>query len=212
MSNVSLIKLPDLPREVSIDADWYTRRDEILALSQEIVKVDSSNYDFAGIQLAAVTKSSNEVEKIRKGLTSPYLAAQKKIKEVSDKAREPLEDEKARLKGMMSLWQVHVENERRAAEAEVRRKAMIQAELDEILGESTTVDMTEQAVAPIGPVTAKGTAVSWNYEFQVEDITQVPREWLMLDEQAVRRYAKDQRENACIPGIKFTKTANVRAR
>jgi len=210
MSNVTLIKLPELPNEVNISQDWYNNRDEILALSKEIVTVDSENYDLAANQLKAVTSASSEVEKIRKGLGAPYTAAAKKIKQVSDEARKPLEDEKSRLKAMMGAHQEKIEKARQLAEEEAQRQAMANSELEDLLGLDGVVDMTQPAA--VGPVTAKGSAVTWTYQYEVVDMTKVPRAWLILDDRAVREYAREQKDNASIPGIKFTKKANVKSR
>jgi len=210
VSNVTLIKLPEFPDEVKISEDWYVSRDEVLALSTEVTVVDGDNYDRAAKHLKAVTASSNEVETLRKKLGKPYLDASKEIKRVSDEARAPLEDEKKRLKKMMGDYQMEVDRLRQEAERKAQEEAMAQADLDDILGEdeSSTVDMRAQMPEKVA---ARGSSVSWVYDFEVINHHEIPREWLVLDEAAVRKHAREQKDNASIPGIKFTKRANVKA-
>jgi hypothetical protein len=68
---------------------------------------------------------------------------------------------------------------------------------------ATLVSLAQQAVPQTDGVS---TFVVW--DFEVEDINQVPIEFLQVDEKAVRAVVKNMKNNTKIPGIKvFSKTS-----
>lgn len=128
MTTALTIKLPDVTSEITLSATWLEQRDLLVTEASQIKGIENqATYDAAADLLRKVTKSSNELEKIRKDLDKPFRDAAALIKETADKARQPLETVKADLQRVMADYareqQRRADEERRKLEAAQRQAA-----------------------------------------------------------------------------------------
>lgn len=114
-----IVRIPNLPSEVTITPDWLTLRAELIEAAAGIATVETPEaFDAAGELLRKITKASNAMEKFRKEYADPYNEAVRTIKKAADAAREPLEAAKAKLQGGLNAYAAE---QQRKAEAERKR-------------------------------------------------------------------------------------------
>ncbi len=227
------IKLPALSTSVSIGGDWLDKRNEILTQSKQFASIpNNETFQAATELLSAITKHSNALEKFRKETTDPYEEAKKAIKLASDKARDPLEQEKSRLKAILGEF---AETQRKAAEAEQRRIALEQQKLAEQQvaaqqqAEELGVEVVAEAPAAptpapvIVPPKAFGAAISERVEFEIVNADEVPRAFCSVDERLINSYIRENRDaikqhvkggnaSGLVKGVKFTIRTDVASR
>ena len=97
-SELIRISLPDVTQEVTLGHEWFQKRDEALAESGRYIVATAANADEIGDMTGRLGKMASRIEAERKKITAPFLAAQKTIKAVVDKATEPITAETMRLK------------------------------------------------------------------------------------------------------------------
>lgn len=230
-----MIVLPEVTTSVTIAAEWFERRDGLVARAAAIAAVATvADADAAGETIRALAKTGNELEAQRKQITDPFLKAQRTIKAEADKAAAPLAAEEARLKGMVGTFVAaerrRVEEEERAAEAERRDK--IQAQVDqqqseaELLGtpfDEPPVVVVPEA-APVARVaTVCGVRTQEYVAFEVVNSGEVPRRFLVLSEALIREDVKsneaallaklkDDPGFSNIPGVKLRIETRVGSR
>lgn len=145
-----IVPPPKLPAKLEIAAEWLAERDKLVSQAKTIQAV-ATQADFTGaeILLKLITAVSNDAEKLRKKLSDPFTKAAKDIKAMADSAREPMEQEKERLKRMMAGYLCDVQRRqqeelaRKVAEEEARRRAeaeRIEAERQAALANVATDD------------------------------------------------------------------------
>jgi len=216
-----------LPANIEVSPEWLKTRDGIMEKAAAVKAVASqADYTNAEIVLKLCVSVSNEAEKRRKDLTTPFNTLTKRIKAMADEAREPLETEKERLKSLLGKYIVEQERLRREAEEaaamaalEMERKRAeaeaAAAESDDAFAEpeypDTEVDMGDLVPFPDEPIKSMtSTYVHWCFE--VEDETQVPRGFLSVDERKIREYVNRDKDAANIPGVKIWSETRVKTR
>jgi Skp family chaperone for outer membrane proteins len=238
-----MIPPPKLPAKLEIAAEWMQERDKLVSQAAGIQAV-ATQAEFTGaeILLKLITAVSNDAEKVRKKLSDPFAKAAKDIKAMADGAREPLEAQKERLKGIMATYLREVqrrqqeEMERQAREDEERRRAEMeriererQAEIAAAEADSNPFAAAEadakfaaqaeevaSAPAEIAPETADTrktmTTARTVWRFEIEDATAVPREFCVPDERKIREHVQRNKEASGIPGVRVWEELAVQAR
>lgn len=236
-----IIKLPDLPDEVSITPDWLATRAELLAETGRLTEVASPvDFDAAGELLRKITKTSNAMERFRKQFGEPFQEAVRAIKKAADAARDPLEAEKSRLQRLLNVYaaeqQRKAEEERRLIEAEQRKEIERQmaerakaAEAAEALGLEDELPPPPVEVPAIRPQVERARAdavrVQESVEWEIDDEGAVPPVFKMVDPRRVngwlaqnRETVKDalkndpERSKQLVPGIRFSVQTKVISR
>jgi hypothetical protein len=203
MSKSLVIQLPEMIRNIEIDQQWLVRRDAICADCVAVQTVtNQAAFDVVGELMKSATKASNELEAMRTGLTAPFTAVAKSIKAVSDKAREPLEMEKSRLKGLLSAYATEqsrkariererIEDEQRKA---VERQLAEQREAEQ-LGLAEESEMFVPAVPEIAPtvMTAKADSVRVvpTLEWVAVDESEIPAQFCAFDPRKLNAYLRE---------------------
>lgn len=227
-----LIKLPEVPKEISIRADWLEAREALVLEVGQITAIETTeSFEAAGDLLRRVTKTSNAMEKFRKDFADPFAEAAKAIKRASDAARDPLERVKERLQRMLNSYaedqqkkraeeqrRIELEN-RKVIERQLAERAKAEAEADE-LGLEDLPEAAPVVVPAVIPETERPRAeavrvqetVAWDIAdegavpaaFKVVDRVKV-NGWLAQNKDLVRQTVKDDPEKAAalIPGIVF---------
>lgn len=87
------------------------------------------------------------------------------------------------------------------------------AAAEAVLASPAPVTPRYSAPAPVAPNVAhvKGVSTQTGWDFRIVDITQIPRDYLMVNETAIRNVGKNTKGLAKIAGIEFFPTTIVRA-
>lgn len=207
-------QLPTVPQKVEIDPDWVARRDKLIEEAKGVTEIsDNDAYEQAETALKRITSSSNELEKFRKDFAKPFREAEKQIKTISDEAREPLEEEKQRLKKVMQSYLDEIERKRQEEiekQAEEQRKKQEQAAesgnpFEEIAAE------TNEEVQPTTQDVRKSMSRSQKVtKFEITNPKKVPREFCSPDEKKIRQATKQGVTE--IPGVKIWEETQVMSR
>jgi hypothetical protein len=241
MTKALTVKLPNVTKEITISEKWLVARDELLKRSKAIKAVEGQeDFETACELQNQVTKTSNKLESMRKDISKPFADAQKLIKAAADKAREPLEGEKSRLKNLTGAYaekqrqaqlaeQRRIEKEQReAAEKQLAEQRKEQEALD-ALGieeepeqpepEITVPEPEPTVLAPQSDAARVVTSVEWD----LVNEPQVPRAFMSFDPRKVNEYKRSHNEslkkrleddpasgNQIVPGIVFRIKTDVR--
>lgn len=132
-------------------------------------------------------KAINSLEKVRKGvIESPYSFV-RTVNNLAKYYKEQLQPIEKEAKRKYSAYQAELERQRLEVERLEAKKAQAkQATTDEVV---TTVATPE---APKATHAKTGTASTRNkWQFEITDPTQIPVEYLMVDEKKIRQAVKD---------------------
>lgn len=223
------VKVPQLPSTIEIDPKWTNERDALVAKSAELTSIDGQQeLDLAGSILYNITKASAAMETMRKQLAKPFRETDKKIKAIADKAREPLETEKVRLKALMADYaqnelekvreQQRLVEEARRAEAERQVADAVELGLD-----PTEIQDVPVYVAPETKPAAASASFSEKITWSIDDEDAVARFLCSPDSKKINEYVRDNKDNlrACITdnngnlskfGVNFRIETTVKAR
>ena len=218
----------------AIEADLATIKTEAVL----VVKTETDNQNAAAF-LGKVKARYNRLEQLRKEFVTPMNESVKKINARFKMFTEPLEELEGKVKSAMAdfmkdkLAKAQAEYERQQAELRENEKAIAlqeakarkaldeakskkaKAEAEALLAKS---EAERQALAPVmveapkatvrteaGTVTAKKV-----WAFALEDIGQVPLEYLALDEKKVRRAIGDGTRT--IAGVRIYQEIDISSR
>lgn len=211
-STALTIILPDVSSQVTIAADWFAKRDELLAAAGAVRVVNTADAcDQAGEFIRKLGKLAKALEDQRKQITDPFLKAQKLIKTKADEALAAVGAETERLKAQVAEFAARQQQQadERARQAEAARRAEIErqvADLEaanaanqqqadkeaELLGTDPAVFQPPPAIVvpEAAPVVAApkidGVRVSQALTFEVVNPDEVPRRFLCVDTHAIR--------------------------
>lgn len=135
----------------------------------------------------------------RKALQEPILRDQRTINAAYKKKSEPGEALKAALAAKLT-------------EAEDARQAALATQLEALAATVATEDeaAVQDALDLLGTDDkVKGISSRGKWNFTVVSLADVPREFLVVDEKAIRAYLKDHKDAPEIPGIQFTRETKV---
>ena len=151
-SKALTIILPDVSSQVTIAADWFAKRDELLLVAAGVKLVDSADTaDAAGEQIRKLGKLAKALEDQRKVITDPFLKAQKLIKAKADEALLSVGFETERLKRLVAEFAVKQAKEAEAAarKAEAARREEVERQLAELERKNEEMQLQAQAEAEL---------------------------------------------------------------
>jgi len=151
-SNALTIILPDVSSQVTIAADWFTKRDELLLVAAGLTVVDSADSaDAAGEQIRKLGKLAKALEDQRKVITDPFLKAQKLIKAKADEALLGVGFATERLKRLVAEFAVKQAKEAEAAarKAEAARREEVERQVAELERKNHEMQLQAQAEAEL---------------------------------------------------------------
>jgi hypothetical protein len=222
-------KFEVLPNEMTIDPGWLEQRDIVLRTCDHIQAVDNqTHYTMAEIALKQATATSNGMEKFRKAFGQPFLDATRKIKAIADEARKPLEDEKARVNGLMTTYLKKQEAARRVEEERIakieaeRQEALRAAEIaaaesddpfaEQVVQQQVEAAINERPVQIDKPIVHKTmSAVTHEWTFEITNPNNVPRGYCVPDESLIRSAVKKGGVRS-IPGVRIFEDIKVRSK
>ena len=224
----SSVPEPPVPAEVQIVSRKST---ELTEQAQLIEVVDQKTQEMASEVLLAIAGMRKEIADTFKPMKDAAYKAHKTICDQERALDNPLLDAERTLKNRIGgfvqeqqrLARAAEEEQRRAererAEEEARRVAEEQA-LDQAIdlearGNTEAAEAVLQnpapvapryvAPAPIAPAVAqvKGVTTRMEWDFKIVDIAKIPREYLMVNEIAIRNLGKNTKGRINIPGVEF---------
>ena len=211
----------DLPNADQLQAvpavQEINRTTQSLVLDTRSFSITSTEgYEFAGRKLTEVKAQRKVLDDLRKSFTRPLDQAKKAIMDFFRTPEERLDAAENALKRAMVIWSNEQERIRRAEQAKLeeqarkeREKLMARAEAAAAKGkDEKALELAAQAstvVAPIAQTTApKVTGISFRevWKFEVVDPAAVPREYLTVDEQKIRKVVGALKGDTTIPGVR----------
>lgn len=194
-------------REWSVAA--VAKRNKAMAL--KVVDVESQGEAAAYVEEFA--SALKKVEAKRRSWVDPLNGIVKRINAGFKRISEPLEEGSRHVRGELVAYQTRLEDEARRKREEAERKAAAeQKKLDkkaEKKGELAPTVEPAYVPAPARTVGAVGMKKVWTFE--VEDPLKVPRQFLVVDELAIRKAlreaVKEAKEGEApaleIPGVRI---------
>jgi hypothetical protein len=190
------IALPDVTQEITLENEWFQKRNVMLAESQGYTVATANNADTIGEIVSKLGKMASKIEGERKKLTAPFLTAQKTIKAVVDKATEPINAETLRLKGLLAEF-VEAERRRMAEEARQQEMAHLEREAaeaerqrqeEELFGSSTAVTVIEPEPVQQTAPKLDGVRLSEAVTFEITDENLIPVQFMSFDPAKLREW------------------------
>ncbi len=155
-------------------------------------------------------KKNKTTQKIVKEKDSKELAeAKQKVEEIKgriDSLLKPLVDSERIVKDQLSAYDQKVLEDKRKAEEKLRIAE------EKGLSDKTLKKYESQVSAVSFVPSVNGISKRKDWTFEVVDPSQVPREYLLVDEVKLGKYARMEKENASVPGVRFFYTETVVSR
>lgn len=195
------ISLPDVTQEISLENEWFQKRDVMLAEAQGYTVATAKNADSIGEAVSKLGKMASKIESERKKLTAPFLTAQKTIKAVVDKATEPINAETLRLKSLLSEF-VEAERQRMAEEAKQAEMSRLTREAaeaerqrleEDLFGSATAVTVIEPEPVQQAAPKVDGVRLSEAVTFEVMDENLIPVQFMTFDPAKLRAWINERK-------------------
>lgn len=183
-------------------------------------------YAEAADTLKAIKGKLKELDEREKAITRPINESLKAIRDLFRAPKDLLARAEVAFKGGMLTYQRAEEQKRieaqRVAEDLARKERERLAELARKAGERGATEKAQQfmeraavVVAPIVQTVAPkvaGIATRKDYTFEIVDAAQLPREYLMPDEQKIRKVVRAMGADTSIPGVRLIEREILAAR
>ncbi len=155
-------------------------------------------------------KKNKTTQKIVKEKDSKELAeAKQKVEEIKgriDSLLKPLIDAERIVKDQLSAYDQKVLEDKRKAEEKLRIAE------EKGLSDKTLKKYESQVSAVSSVPSINGISKRKDWTFEVVDPSQVPREYLLVDEVKLGKYVRMEKENASVPGVRFFATETIVSR
>lgn len=185
-----------------------------------------AEYRTAAEELPGIKAARKRIDEARKAMTRPIDAAKAAIMDFFRVPSDRLDDAERRVKNALLAYDAGQEKIRRQEQAELDRKAAEDRAFAEARAARASAEgrqddaqeLQQQAAASTAPVVVRespsvqGVSYREVWKYVVEDPALVPREYLMLDEQKIRRYGEAMKDTASIAGVRFYKDKIIAAR
>lgn len=222
-----IVKVPSLDlRKFNMAETQLNTHKADLSKITEIVNEDQAKEATATLKLALTTVK--EIEAKRKELVKPINEVKDKIQDRANALKKILPKDIDRVKALVVNFQVVQEEiERKAQEAEDNRKLEAQEKLDQakedaadsdgFLSEDQEKEQAEEINTLEGEATqsfnitstkTKGITTTWKHE--ITDEALIPKEYMLIDEVAIRKAVKAGERN--IPGVRIYEHKNLTVR
>ncbi len=201
------------------DPQWVADQQAVAqyAANQAVTVIETDgHYATAGGVLRSIAREKGKLEASRKRITDPIRAGLAEIMEQAKNAAKPLVDLDESIRSEMNDFNARKREIAAAEQAERDRKAREEAEAaaaeeaatfeDETVLETPAVlRRAQETRTVVSAVPPKVTGVSkpiTDWKFEITDAGAVPREYLQVNESAIRAMVKAQKGNTSIPGVR----------
>ena len=191
-----------MPKVISLDNEWLMKREAIMSSAVKIDDIKGQDdFENAEIVLKKITVHSNGLEKKRKELAKPFNEMAKKIKALADSARVPLEDQKKRIKKILSDFLIEQEKQQQE-EIEKQAETLVDNPFAEFMEVAPTITKVQK--------TMTSSRLVW--KFEITNPSAVPRAFCSPDEKKIREYLKEAKDGASIKGVRFYQEQTIQTR
>lgn len=194
----------------------------VVQKAKSFAVTDNASNEAAAEFLKNIKSSQKQVKDFFAESKQKAAEAHKAICANENSMLKPLQESEALLKNKMSaFWEaqekIRIEAERKAAEEAEKTNASALEALeagDEEKAQRLAMESAMKAaeVQVSAPQKIKGITTSQVWTFEVEDFNLVPREYLVVNEQALSALAKSTKGSFKVPGIKFVPKTQIAAR
>jgi hypothetical protein len=235
-----LIKFEEVRADsLSRRVEWIAKRDALAARAVAVMTVATdSDLETAGKLQTEITRLLKDLETARMALTRPIDERKREIMAQEKELAAALEKELFRLKKLNGDYATRKAAEAEAARRRIEAEARAQAEREQAAIEeqakksaslfgpvatfapapaAATAPVMPAAPIPQAPRTSANSFVE-TWKFDVTDQLQVPREFLAIDEGAIRAWLAYQKKLGAdiaalqVPGLRLYKETQVRAK
>ena len=230
----------EIPPQLPAEAQAVSRKStELTVQAEDIQVVDPASQTAASDLLLAIAQIRSEIATTFKPMKDAAYKAHKTICDQERMLDDPLLLAEKTLKSRIGAFVADQERIASEREQELRRdaeeKAVAEAaqrtqELaidqaidlesrgqtaaaEAVLANPAPVAPRYVAPAPVAPAVARtqGVSTRTGWDFRILDITKIPREYLMVNEVAIRNLGKNTQGKAQVPGVEFYPTTIVAA-
>lgn len=198
----------------------------VIAIQPEVSKLTSfartlvirtaEGYEQAADYLKTIKGLLGKIEDARTRITKPLLQAQRELNAQAKEAAAPLQLAESQIKRAMIAWQeeqerIRLEEQRKAEEAARKERERLEAQAQKAAaaGKVEKAEALEQrAASVVAPVIQReapkvaGVRTSEVWRFEIVDEMQLPREFLIPNETAIRQVVLAMKKNTNIPGVR----------
>lgn len=204
---------PEEEGELTKEQKIQSEIDAVIAQMESLKVEDDSQYKYAADWL----KRNKETQKIVEKEFNDELEAAKEKKKAAEAERkavvqkieqfnEPLKKAEKETRRLIEEYVNEKERQRREAE---RKRLEEQRQQQEAEGEQQAEPEPAPEPEPEPPKT-EGVTFYETWQYEIEDPTQIPREYLQVDEKKIRQYVQAMKGDAEIPGVKIWKEKKSR--
>jgi hypothetical protein len=191
--------------EVMETVDEPTERQIVVAKQEEAIEIlegfqdfeieDDDDYEVVAEGVKEVKRIAKDIDARRKKVTAPLNAALAEFRSWYKPALDLLERTEMVLKGKLGVYERLQEARSREA-MEAAAAAAREGDFD---------GAHEASKGIVSAPSVKGVTIVRYWDYEIEDISKVPRRYLCLDHSAVKIYIKaaGKEEPAPIPGLRF---------
>ena len=175
---------------------------QVAKACSNIIITDDTTAALADQKAASVKEIENVINNLHKNLKAKPLELCREIDKAKNSLIEPLTDALAVYKERKKAY-ILSEQARKEKELEQARKTL--EVLENINTESVNAikQDIEAYAALLTPTKAKGTREVW--KFEIGNVNDVPREWMIVDEEKVKAYMNGNKREHIVNGIRFYK-------
>lgn len=194
----------------------------VVQKAKSFAVTDNASNEAAAEFLKNIKSSQKQVKDFFAESKQKAAEAHKAICANENSMLKPLQESEALLKDKMSaFWQaqerIRIEAERKAAEEAEKLNAEAVAAIEDGNEEKAQELAMQSAmkaaeVQVSAPQKVAGISVREVWKWEVTDIKAVPREYLVVNEQALNGIAKSAKDTLPIPGIRFYAEKSIAAR
>jgi hypothetical protein len=220
------------PAEMPAEVQTVSRKSQSLTeQASTLAVIDADSQIEASEALKAIAAMRKEISDTFKPMKDAAFKAHRTICQQEKMLDDPLAQAEATLKGRIGHFvgeqqrlareaeEAARAEERRRADAEAAQFAQEQAleqaidleargntvAAEAVLANPAPVAPRYIAPAPVAPAVAqvKGVSTRTDWDFRITDISQIPRDYLLPNETAIRNLGKNTQGRAKVPGVEF---------
>lgn len=197
---------------------------DLIGTQCKLIKVtDDGTLSIAQQNLAKASQMAKFVDDKSSAIKAPYWEACKTIDSLRKSIPAILNEGITSLKEQIKQWELDKQKKvkeeqdvidaKLAVEKEVLFRQPLTNEVVESIIDAQTLAAQQKELAAFSTTKTRG--VRYNWRFELVDKTQLPQEWITVDESAVKEYMKDKKDGLkngeIINGIKFYKDIIITA-
>ena len=214
------------------EVDKVSRKTDLLVQNASTIQVvDPTTQRQASEFLLAIASMRREIAETFKPMKDAAYRAHRVICDQEKALDSPLQQAEAKVKGSIGTFVAEQRRLALKAEEEARQVAMEQARLEAqriaqeqaiedamvleaqgniaaaeaVLANPAPAPIQYVAPAPVAPqvATVSGVSMRTDWDFRIVNETLIPREYLLVNEQAIRAICKSTKGRATVPGVEF---------